>query len=193
MNFFALDLELNQPSNKIIEVGIAVGNADQGIFLKQNWYLDPEEPIDEYITELTGISDDTIQSNSVPYIQMAAELQAILSEHKCFVNPVQWGAGDGQALRKELILRNIPFQFFGRRDIDVKTIYTYLSIAQGKKITGGLKSCMGRYKLPFEGTPHRAHIDAYNTLKFFFVLIERQATLEKAANLLNSKLRASND
>lgn len=184
MNFFALDLELNQPSGKIIEVGIAVGNVDQGVFLTKHWYLDPEEPIDEYITELTGISDETIELDSVPYTQMAAELEAILVEHKCFVNPVQWGGGDALALRKEFVLRNIVFKFFGRREIDVKTLYTYLSIAQGRSVTGGLKSCMGRYKLPFEGIPHRASVDALNTLKFFFLLIRRQQKFENAYSLL---------
>jgi inhibitor of KinA sporulation pathway (predicted exonuclease) len=41
---------------------------------------------------------------------------------------------------------------------------------------------MGRYGLKFEGTAHRADIDAENTLRFFFVLLNRQKQFEKTFN-----------
>ena len=38
---------------------------------------------------------------------------------------------------------------------------------------------MTKYKLKFEGKPHRADVDAKNTLMFFFELIKRQRKLEE--------------
>lgn len=146
--------------------------------LRKSWYLDPEEPIDEFITELTGIDDTIIDLDAVPYQTFVDELLEIIKQYNCFVNPVQWGQGDSQCLKNELRLRNIDFPVFGRRDIDVKQLCVFQSIVEGKKTSGGLKSYLARYKVNFEGTPHRADWDAYNTLKLFFALIERQKTIE---------------
>jgi inhibitor of KinA sporulation pathway (predicted exonuclease) len=182
MNYIALDLEMNQPSNKIIQVGVAVGNPDLGVLIRKGWYVDPEEPIDEYITHLTGIDDKIIDLDATPLSTVAEEIGKLVMDNWCFTNPVQWGGGDVKVLLNEFRLKEINFPFFGRREIDVKTIFTYLSFAQDKKTTGGLASAMGRYGLKFEGTAHRADIDAENTLRFFFVLLNRQKQFEKTFN-----------
>jgi inhibitor of KinA sporulation pathway (predicted exonuclease) len=182
MNYLALDLEFNQPSNKIIQVGIAIGNPDQGVLVCKGWYVDPNEDIDEHITHLTGIDDQIIILDATPMSLIAEKIGKLITEYNCFVNPVQWGGGDAKALLAEFRLNQIPFQFFGRREIDVKTIYSYLSFAQGRKPSGGLASAMGRYGMKFQGTAHRADIDAENTLRFFFVLLDRQKQFEKTYN-----------
>jgi hypothetical protein len=38
---------------------------------------------------------------------------------------------------------------------------------------------MGRFKMQFPGTPHRADVDASNTLALFFGLLRRQSKLEE--------------
>lgn len=183
-NFFALDLELNQPSSKIIQVGIAVGNLTDGVTLRRSWYLDPVEPIDEFITQLTGIDDAIIDMESVTYPVLAKELGDVLTEYKCVTNPVQWGHGDGNALRNEFRLQGVEFKHLGRRDFDVKQIHSYLALSRGKSPKGGLASCMGQYKLPFQGTAHRAHWDAHNTLRLFFHLLQRQMNFESVLTQL---------
>ena len=59
--FLALDLELNQPSGKIIQVGIAIGDKNTRFedYVVRKWYIDPQEPISEFINDLTGITDAT--------------------------------------------------------------------------------------------------------------------------------------
>jgi len=178
-NFLALDLELNQPSGKPIQVGVAVGNPTDGVVLSRCWYLDPEEPIDEYITQLTGITDEDIETKSVSHDVLARELADTIIKHDVFVNPVTWGCGDVVALLREFRLRNIEFKFFGRRELDVKQICVYNSLVLGKRPNGGLSSFMGRYRLQFVGKAHRADVDACNTLRLFFLLLERQGKLEE--------------
>jgi inhibitor of KinA sporulation pathway (predicted exonuclease) len=50
-------------------------------------------------------------------------------------------------------------------------------LSLGKNPSGGLKSAMGYFKIPFKGQPHRADVDAHNTLRFFFSLLDRQSKL----------------
>ena len=191
MNYLSLDLELNNSREglidpKIIQVGISVGNYDSGIILTKSWFLDPGEPIYEYITELTGISNFMIAQNSISLETMSKELSDIIKKYECFVNPVTWGAGDAVKLIADLEKNNIYFPHFGRRELDVKQIYSYLMISQGRSVKSGLSSALGRFKLQFKGIPHRADADAENTLLLFFKLIERQQKLEELLSLTRS-------
>lgn len=177
--YLALDLELNQPSGKIIQVGIAIGSATDKKYFTKKWYIDPKEPISEFITGLTGITDADIRNESWSHSYVAEELGALIKEHNCFINPITWGGGDSSELQAEFSKQCVDFPHFGRRWIDVKTWYTFLMLARGKKPSGGLASAMGAYKLQFNGLAHRADVDAENTLAFFFKLLERQRGLEQ--------------
>jgi inhibitor of KinA sporulation pathway (predicted exonuclease) len=114
---------------------------------------------------------------------VAAELSAFILENNCFVNPVTWGAGDSAELLTEFHQRDIPFPHFGRRWIDVKTVYSFLQLAKGTNPSGGLSSAMGRMKLQFRGPAHRAEVDAFNTLRFWFHLMERQTSFDAMLTL----------
>ena len=195
VNYFSLDLELNNKQDgttpKIIQVGIAIASPlrpdDMRTFC---WYLDPQEPITPFIQRLTGITDEIIKEKSVSHDVVAKELGELLTVNECFVNPVVWGGGgdgnDASELKDEFRERNIDFPFFGRRVIDVKGIYVFLEQVSGRSPSGGLRKSLSRYGLQFQGTPHRADVDAYNTLRFYFDLIQRQRKLEDTVNLMKS-------
>jgi len=178
--FLALDLELNQPSGKIIQVGVAIGDKNIRFedYVVRKWYINPQEPISEFITDLTGITDSDIRAESYSHEYVARELSDLIKEHKVFVNPVTWGGGDSAELLAEFSKNHADFPHFGRRWIDVKTWYTYLMLTRGKAPSGGLASAMGYFKLHFKGKAHRADVDAANTLALFFKLLGRQAQLE---------------
>lgn len=192
MNYISLDLELNNaqnnetPNPKIIQVGIAVGNLNQGVLFTKSWLVDPKEPIYEFITQLTGIDDYKISLESVSLSVIAQELSEIIKNYECFVNPITWGSGDATCLIKEFKENEIRFSHFGRRELDVKQLYLFLMQAQNKSTKGGLASAMGKFKLPFIGKAHRADVDAKNTLLFYFELLNRQKKLENINSIIKS-------
>lgn len=118
--YVALDLEYNQPSGTIIQVGVAIGSASQSQqeYVVRRWDLRVDEPISEFITQLTGITDEDCRAGvSLP--QCAEELGSLLRQHEVFVNPVTWGGGDSTDLLRAFAQAQIEFHHFGRRWIDV--------------------------------------------------------------------------
>lgn len=191
INYFCIDLELLNKKDgtkpKIIQVGLAIGSPLNPEDIQTfSWYLDPQEPITPFIQSLTGITDEIIQENAVSHQTVAQELGDLIKQNSCFCNPVVWGGSgwgnDATELKDEFTERNIDFPFFGYRTIDVKTIFVYKQIIAGKSPVGGLRKSMNSYRLKFEGTPHRADVDAKNTLRFFFYLLN---TGNKTLNLLS--------
>ena len=182
-SYVALDLEYNQPSGTIIQVGVAIGSASQNQqqYIVRQWNLQVDETISEFITQLTGITNEDC-SAGVSLAQCAQELGDLLREQEVFVNPVTWGGGDSADLLRAFSQAKIEFHHFGRRWIDIKTWTTLLSMARTRTSTvqhGGLSKAMARYKLQFVGKAHRADIDAFYTLRLFFAILERQRTLEE--------------
>lgn len=184
--YLAIDLELN--GNDIIQVGVAIGSAytDPGEYIVKSWYVKPISggPISGEITKLTGITQGVIDNYAVNHDVVAKELGDLISQHGVFVNPVQWGLSDADELKREFNDLGVKFPFFGRRVIDVKHFFLFIEAANGRSLSGGLRSAMGRHGLHFTGTPHRADWDALNTLRFFFHLLRRQQSLETSRQLM---------
>ncbi|QGT54298.1 hypothetical protein b3_0040 [Synechococcus phage B3] len=194
-NYLALDLEINTDGNgwvgDIIQVGISVGNPTVGIYFDEDFLIKPYEKtngglLTPFITQLTGITQEEFDLDGVTLADCADRLNQVIKEYNTFVNPVQWGLGDADELLDAFKYKTIDFPNFGRRVIDVKHLFLYLEAANGRALSGGLRSAMGKYKLPFEGKPHDAARDAYNTLRFFFHLLERQKKLEDCARLMKT-------
>lgn len=178
MNVLSLDCEYNQPSHKTIEIGAAAFAARTGQLIEKfHMYVNPGEPISEFITELTGISDKDVQN--APGIQEAyLALQAFHKKHKCFKNPIVWGSGvrnDSQMIHEEANILDIGGKiipnFMGYRVIDVKSQFQSVQIFHNKLVRGGLAhTCNEMMKINFEGTPHRAVSDAINTFRVWHAL-----------------------
>jgi inhibitor of KinA sporulation pathway (predicted exonuclease) len=179
-NYLALDLELNvneEGTHEICEIGIALGNIHE-IFLTDSKVIKIKQPLFEKTTEITGITQAEIDSG-ISLNEAAQWLSDIIDTHKPFVNPVTWGLGDSSELLNEFKMNNIHFPYFGRRIIDVKHLFLFIEAANGRSLSGGLKSAMGKHKLKFFGNAHRAECDANNTLRLFFHLLKRQRKLEE--------------
>jgi len=163
-HILTLDLEMNQPSNKIIEVGITYGDlsSDPSAWGTKSWLIDPQEKISDFIIDLTGITNDMIDENPSSLHDVFSWLQS-RDDFEC---PVTWGDGDWRLLCSEfrqtgLDPRDLPY---GRRHFDVKTIHTFVKMLRGQKVRGGLKSALNYWRIPFDGQAHRAGDDAFNTM-----------------------------
>lgn len=184
--FVSLDLEFNQPSGRLIQVGVTIAsnNEPEAQWTTREWLLDPKEPISPQIQELTGITDDDIREGAVAWSTMARELHELLEDRAPFINPVTWGGGDAERLLDGMRENGITFHHFGRRWLDVKTMCALRTLAEGKSPAGGLRSVMASYGLQFVGKQHRAGADAFNTMRLFREVLERQKRLRAALELV---------
>lgn len=172
MNYLSLDLELNQPSNKIIQVGYVVGNILSGeVLYRQTLMVDPQEELNPYITVLTSITPENLVGagtvlNAYEAILPVADLYEVST------NMITWGGGDHEQFRSQAGLTDTRWRF-GRRYTDVKTVMAAYCMANNKKIAGGLSKSMGKLGLGFKGKKHWAEDDAYNTWRIYMELLKR--------------------
>jgi len=167
----SLDLELQQPSKAIIQIGVCVGNIESGNVLERaKWHVKIDEVLDPFIIKLTGITQQDVDS-AEPLIEVYKKVVDLYQKHQCYTNVVTWGGGDSEILKKQLGKTNIPW-IFGHRWLDVKTIFQIFCMRDNnKKTQGGLARAMTKVGLAFQGRKHDAGDDAYNTwrLLVFFV------------------------
>jgi len=175
--FTSIDLEMNDsPNRTIIQIGAVVGNIHTGEILdKLSVYINPEEFISEYITNLTGIKQYDVDggcSLQEGYEQLAA----MHRRYDSFCNNLEWGCGDHLALRGQLDINDgndLGSWCFGRRWIDVKALYVSWRFANKENHQGGLKSSCRKAGVKFEGPAHDAALDALNTFRIFCGLLSK--------------------
>jgi inhibitor of KinA sporulation pathway (predicted exonuclease) len=165
VRFLFLDLELNQPSGKIIQVGACVADLASGqIRAEMRVFVNPGERLSPAVERLTGIAQ--AQVNKGECVADAYErLKGFHSAHGCEASPLTWGEDDSGVLRRELeagrgAVDGWPFWF---RSTDVRAIYVGYAISRGLAIDGGLSEAMKRLGLSFLGRRHDALADAKNT------------------------------
>lgn len=172
MKLLALDLEMNQPSGKIIQVGAAIGDSLTGeIISTLSCIINPNELLNPFIVTLTGITESMV-SMGMQLDEAYAKLKAF-KPVDCFMNPYTWGGGDTYHFTGELKrLHNLEDPFlFGRRFEDVKVLYRAYRMANNQSLQGGLSKAMTKFGLQFKGQKHRADDDAANTLLIYFKLM----------------------
>jgi inhibitor of KinA sporulation pathway (predicted exonuclease) len=174
MKLTALDLELNQPSGKIIQIGAVIGDTDSGeISQRLRIYVDPKEKLNDFIIELTGISQKDIDEKGVTLEEAYAQLSDFHQRHSTFINPLTWGGGDSEEIFSQLGLEKYDSFCFGRRWIDAKTLYVSECIARGLPVQGGLSKVMTKYNMNFKGRKHDALDDAENTFRLYHEMLLR--------------------
>lgn len=181
MNILSLDLEMNQPSGKIIEVGYVIGNLYTGEVLKKVSRLcSISEEVSPRITQLTGITPEMLAATGWATKDAYKEMITLHKSYECFRNALTWGGGDTEWLRKEL--GEGPGWALGRRWIDAKTIYTSRCFSLGIKPQAGLAKAMTKLGLKFKGKKHRAADDAENTFYIY-----RRLLLEFPGSVIDSE------
>lgn len=182
--YLALDLEMSQPSGKIIQIGAVVGDIVTGQVIERfSAIVNPNEELSEYIITLTGITQEQVD-RGVSLFDAYHDLKALHLKHDAFINPITWGGGDSAVLREQLcqISNNVwsieDKWCFGRRWIDAKTLFVSWRIANGSEIQGGLSKAMVKVGLTFEGRKHDAGNDALNTFRIYHALLQKLKNAE---------------
>lgn len=183
MHVMALDLEMNQPSGTIIQVGITIGDVYSGAVLEKRGWITyvPEslDPINPFITTLTGITQQQV-NEGVLLVQAYKEMAELYKKHNCTLNFVTWGGGDHKELRRQLYeqknevmpTEELPWEF-GHREFDVKTLFLAFAMAQKLKVRSGLAKSLTRVGMAFKGTKHTAPDDAHNTFDLLVFLLKK--------------------
>lgn len=170
--FTSLDLEMNQTEtdHKIIQIGACAGNIVTGEILgKISLFVNPNEQLTQYIVNLTGIKQSDVD-NGLTLPQAYEVLKTFHKQHDSFVNVVTWGGGDSQELLMQLKRENPDIELdwcFGRRWIDVKTLFVAWRLANKQSIQGGLAKCMLKVGLRFQGRKHNGLDDSVNTFHMY--------------------------
>ncbi len=194
----ALDLELTQPSKKIIQIGAVIGDITSGeVVSRFSAFANPGEALTEFIIQLTGIKQSDVDSAGTlqeAYESLAGWLQPYAAQRQ--LNPLTWGGGDSSELRAALDMGEERW-LFGRRWIDVKTVYTAWRHAQGKPGEGGLANALTKVGLVFRGRRHNALDDAENTFRMYCNLLgqfkrtDSEASSSMKSNALDSSSSTS--
>lgn len=156
--FFCFDLEMNKPSNKIIQIGGLVGRLDTGEIMKTfNYYINPHEPLSPFIIELTSITQEIVDGG-VELDYAAKELENEVHKLKACKSPLVWGNGDLKTIQAQSgTFKNT------HREIDIKTLYQWNQLKSFKTMKGGLGTALQAMGMQFQGQPHNALDDAMNT------------------------------
>lgn len=167
MKFTIFDLE--HQDYKVIQIGAIAASYSpkDGMTILETLSLDvkwDDLVISDYICELTGIDQDRHDAG-VPFEKAATALRKLHTDNSCFPNPIVWGQGDVKLLETN----GMNVRCFGRRIIDVKTMFVGYQIARDEPFTGGLIKSMKRIGAPLydPDNAHDAYVDAYNTMNMF--------------------------
>lgn len=176
MRCIVVDLELNQPSRKIIEIGAVCFQPDTGTTVNTfQSFVCPNEDLNQEITTLTGIHKEELAF--APHIRTAAQkFSDFKKQHQANAIAITWGGAgsannDASLIYKQAELEN-PFI---PRIIDVKCVFQMLANASAADMRQkcGLKRACEVLKIGWDlqyGEPHRALADAHNTMRIYMFL-----------------------
>ena len=191
--FLALDLEMEQPSDEILSVGICLFDEYQ-LEESKNFYITPTEPVSEFIQNLTGIKDtdfDFTKSRTVCYAEMSSWVQEQIDRYvgrKYFREAVTWGTGDVPLLRADMRKHCTNFEWLSQRFTDTKTLYLFDKYTSGKSLASktSLNTAMASFGIVPTGTAHNSMYDAINTAKVFRTIICNQSEVKHRIKQLST-------
>lgn len=195
--YVALDLEMEQPSGEIIQVGVAWLDAETGVLDSKNFYITPSQCVSEFIRDLTGITDDDFDwsKNRRQCYSEFTEFMRSIVDRKTYREYITWGGGDVHTLAKDISFLSQSTELdlntvlSSRRHTDVKTLVLYETVCAGRSVSSvSLSSALRAHNVVTRGRSHDAGDDAYNTLYLFLNMVERQS---KILNMIGELSRIS--
>lgn len=172
MRFIAVDLENNQPSGKITQIGAAAFDTDSGHISSFNVYVDAEEPLNldhmlnnnMTLGQLLGPDFEyKYEASKIPRSEAYSSFWEWVKESQCGKKIIQWGRGDTNEIitqGKEVGVK-YPSHL---RIVNLKVVYqTFFQPALKLDKGFGLSSACEHMGISFKGRAHDAIVDAVNT------------------------------
>lgn len=181
MKIVVLDLEMNQPSDKIIQIGAVLWDIKRGVKLdKFDMICNPGELPSPEISALTGISATAVDSG-VPLKIAIETFWAWVKNSECAYQLGAWGGDVWWLLEQGKALGVHPGK--PPRVLNIKEMSkVYRSALPQSKKGGGLLNTLKAFGLEFEGRQHDAYTDAYNTarlLQHFRDMVNREICISR--------------
>lgn len=166
-DLIVFDLEANQPSGKIIEIGAVKFTREGEIKDQFQVFVNPLEKMDPYVRKLCGITDADVQGG-VDLATAVSQFYAWATAESKNVLLCAWGNYDIAELRQQCKEERIEFPFRGK-GIDAKSVAVWVTAMMKKPISSdGLTTMMNGWGVLFDnalGNRHRGLGDAYNTAR----------------------------
>lgn len=186
MRFISVDLECNQPSGTIIQIGAQVFDTTKVICPKFNLYIQPDETINWdhplrggklTLGELLPLDQEFISAFGISSTEGLTKFWEWAKKQKCGMKIIQWGGWDMKLIveQSEALGIEVP----KHHAIDIKPIYKNLyrpamSLPHHGALKAALKNLTGR---EFQGQEHNAYYDALNT---GYIYLEMYKIIEQA-------------
>lgn len=170
-DFIAFDLEYNQPSHRIIQIGVAYTEDRIPEAKSFSILVNPREDIDSYITNLTGITNQDILEKGISYQAAIRELQSFLETRSFYTQPITWGSSDLRLLKAQAESYGIPQEdtpWLRSTALNLQNVISFQELCKGVKAKNySLRSACTLHKVPQAVPAHDARVDAINTLNLF--------------------------
>lgn len=182
MNIVVLDLEMNQPSGRIIQIGALEMNTKANPAYPRNTFrvhVLPDEPLNQEIVTLTRITETTLAEHGIGIRQALRAFWGWIPGK----NLMAWGSDCKHLIKlSEELGVEVPK---GLVLFDLKPLAALVRSGLPGKTQGGLFKTMEALGLEFDGQQHDALSDAYNTALLAFHIISSFRRLESIKTELN--------
>ena len=196
-----LDLEGTQYTHEVISIGAILTKIDsKGVCVptKKGFheYVISNERISKFITELTGITQENIKKDGVPFPEALRRLRSYVGVPFGKIKIITFGDGDINMFQSSS-KRNQndvgvqeTFTLIKNLHIDFRVVMNeYIKDDNNQGLS--LANALHKFNLRFEGEQHNALSDAINLMKLFnafqtkyeIVLYEYKKVLEKSKKL----------
>ena len=174
-NIIVLDLEMEQPSNEIIQIGYVIGDKAGKIKHQRSILVKPSQQLSDFIIDLTGITRDRMDSEGVSKAEAMEIMNKDLAKYSPNKKAVTWGSGDVRVL-----LQQFPEITLHNRYLDMKTLYQMESLATNRSMKRGLFNAAEDLDINTDMfSAHDALSDAIVTYLVFIEYINKFKRLNK--------------
>lgn len=176
MKMIFVDLELNQPSNAIIQIGAVCFDLNkQKVVESFDTICNPGEYPDEFITKLTGITKEAVM-NGQPLKNALSDFWTWVAQCNAGYRVAAWGNDVEELLQTSQYYKlkfKWPKAYNVKQFCNMYSFFSSSNTASPKKLSKGLFMAIQDEGLTFVGDQHNAYDDALNTAILFGKIVEK--------------------